>query len=184
MSVRMVDHSAELIKLMNAASAEGISRVTNQYTILAQKAVSVPNTGRNVSSASMRKQAQQQLGKRTKGLVTIVSRTKGGEIVKATHWYDAGIDNNKKTTRIYPFPSKPGEPPRKRTGMGMRGIQHEVDRKIPAGRVGVLPGVKYMVYLNFGTKRIAARPWIDLVLNRNQATFELLLQTGARSVMR
>ncbi len=184
MSVRMVDHSAELIKLMNAASAEGIERCTTQYRTLAKQAVSVPNSGRDISSASLRKQARQQLGKRTKGLVTIVSRTKGGEIVKATHWYDTGIDNNKRTTRIYPFPSKPGEPPRKRSGAGWEGIQQEVDRKIPAGRVGVLPGVKYMVYLNYGTKRVAARPWIELTLNRNQATFALLLQTGARSVMR
>lgn len=183
MSVRMVNHSAAFEKLLNAAAAEGIARCTEQYTTLAKQAVSIANSGRNISAASMRRQAKQQLGNRTKGLVTIKTRTKSGEILRSTQWFDSGIDNNKKTARIYPFPSKPGEAPRKRTGLGQRSIQSEVDRAIPAGRVAVMPNTKYMVYLNFGTKRIAARPWIEVTLNRNQATLGMLLQVGAKSVM-
>lgn len=193
MSTRMVSHSAEFAKLLNAAAAEGLERCTNQYTTFARNAVSVPNSGRDIAAKNLRSIATKQLGKRTAGLITVTHKTEsytgndaqryGPGKLKSTFWYDKSLETNKVSRRVYPFPSKPGEPPRKRTGAGQRGIQSEFDAAIPAGRVGMLPNAKYMVYLNFGTKRIAARPWIEVTLERNKQLLGLLLQTGAKSVM-
>lgn len=185
MSTQFVDHSPEFLKLLNNAAAEGIVRCTERYKELAKQTVGVSNPSRRMSAKEMRKQALKAFnGKRTAGLVTFTkTERKTGQVLKSTQWFDTSIDNNKTTASIYPFSSKPGEPPRKRTGMGQASIQSEFDRGIPAGRVGMRPQAKYMIYLNFGTKRIAARPWIEVTLKRNEAVLGLMLKIGARSVM-
>lgn len=56
--------------------------------------------------------------------------------------------------------SKPGEPPRKRTGTLLKSIAHEIaaDNRSVVARVGT--NVKYGRHLEFGTKRMAARPYL------------------------
>jgi HK97 gp10 family phage protein len=168
----------EFEKRLKTASANGIARVTAFYNQKAREAVGVPNPGRRVSAKQLRKQALKAFnGKRTAGLVRFkFTDKKTGEKLESTQWYDTEIDNNKRTGTIYPYASKPGEPPRKRSGVGQASIQHEVDRGIPAGRVGVKNAGKYMIFLNFGTKTIAARPWIDATLQKNKAVMAALLR--------
>lgn len=74
-----------------------------------------------------------------------------------------GKDGQYKPT-IYPNPSAPGEPPRKRTGFGQRQIVREIDAKNRKARVGVTANGLYMFYLDQGTKHIARRPWIIATL--------------------
>jgi HK97 gp10 family phage protein len=172
---------------LRKATADGISRITNHYWRKCREAVGVSNPGVSISAKEMRKQAIAKFkGKRTAGLVTFTHPKKeyegkdvdryGKGKLKSTQWYDTSIDNNKRTATIYPYASKPGEPPRKRTGMGQASIQMEVDRGIPAGRVGVANAGKYMIYLNFGTRTIAARPWIEATLNKEKAVMAALLK--------
>lgn len=71
--------------------------------------------------------------------------------------------------RPYLTPSRPGEPPRKRTGAGQSGVQYELDEATHSARVGVLKNVVYMLYLELGTRRVAARPWLLATLKRNLA---------------
>lgn len=61
---------------------------------------------------------------------------------------------------VYPDPSKPGEPPRKRTGYGQRNVLYSLDQREGTGRVGVSANAEYMAYLEVGTRRVAARPWL------------------------
>ena len=57
--------------------------------------------------------------------------------------------------------SKPGEPPRKQTGNLLGRVQFEVSDM--RGRVGT--NVKYGLWLEVGTKVMAARPWLRRALN-------------------
>ena len=84
----------------------------------------------------------------------------------------------KKTT--YPNPSKPGEPPRKRTGFGQRSIVREIDMKNIVARVGITAAGIYMFYLDQGTKHISRRPFILETLTKIRRVFIALLKTGAQ----
>lgn len=84
----------------------------------------------------------------------------------------------KKTT--YPNPSQPGQPPKKRTGFGQRGIVREVDRKNLIARVGVTAAAIYMAFLELGTRWIARRPWLITTLHRNKRTMAKLFSASGR----
>lgn len=60
---------------------------------------------------------------------------------------------------VYPHPSRPGEPPRKRAGWGQRNVKWEVDRD-GVGRVGVTQNAPYLAMLDVGTRDTEARPWL------------------------
>ena len=59
-------------------------------------------------------------------------------------------------------PSAAGDPPRRVTGRLSGSIAHEVDRKKLIGRVGT--NVLYAKFLELGTRKMAARPFIRLGL--------------------
>lgn len=64
----------------------------------------------------------------------------------------------------YPPPSRPGEPPHRRTGRLRASVAREVtwDESTVIGRVG--SNVKYAKWLELGTSRMAARPWLRRAL--------------------
>ena len=61
---------------------------------------------------------------------------------------------------VYANPSKPGEPPRKRTGFLQQNVLFEVDEANLTARVGPAANAAYGVHLELGTARMAARPWL------------------------
>lgn len=85
---------------------------------------------------------------------------------------------NKTSRTIYPNPSRPGEPPRLRTGFGQRNIVVNHDRKKIRTRVGVTRNGMYMIYLELGTRRVARRPWLVKTLRDNQRIIGLLASSG------
>ena len=62
--------------------------------------------------------------------------------------------------------SRPGEPPRKRTGWLQRHIHKEFDKKAMKGAVGVNVNAIYGLYLELGTSRMAARPFLLRTLKK------------------
>lgn len=111
-------------------------------------------------------QARQAVSKPNSGVrVPVMRRTPGG---------------NKKSRTIYPNPSKPGEPPRLRTGFGARNVIMEFDENDVAGRVGIAKNAKYMLYLELGTRFIRRRPWLVATLRKQQAAIGKLAATGGR----
>lgn len=62
--------------------------------------------------------------------------------------------------RPYKTPSRPGEPPRKRTGWLQRNIVYELDEPSLSARVGITRNARYGLFLELGTRRMAARPWL------------------------
>ena len=67
---------------------------------------------------------------------------------------------------IYPTPSKPGEPPRARTGYLKKNVMAEYDESILTTRVGVSVSAIYGLFLELGTKFVAARPWLLATLEK------------------
>ena len=75
-------------------------------------------------------------------------------------------------------PSAPGEPPGKRTGTLGRGITHEVEKKPDSvvGRVGT--NITYAIPLEFGTSKMAARPFMRPGLERNKERVARIMTSG------
>lgn len=73
-----------------------------------------------------------------------------------------------------PPPSLPGEPPHKRTGRGRASVAYEVSGLV--GRVGT--NVKYLRWLELGTLRVAARPWLRRALRESQAQITAIFARG------
>jgi len=66
-------------------------------------------------------------------------------------------------------PSAPGEPPGKKSGTLGRSVTHEVEKTSHGvvGRVGT--NITYAVPLEFGTSKMAARPFMRPGLERNKS---------------
>lgn len=107
-----------------------------------------------------------------------VSRPNTGRSVKIKRRVPGG---NKRTRTIYPNPSKPGEPPRLRTGFGRKNIVINHDPKGRYVRVGIAANAMYMFYLEVGTRSIARRPWLLRTLMDNQQVIGALAASGGRT---
>ncbi len=83
----------------------------------------------------------------------------------------------------YDNPSKPGEPPRKRTGFGQSGIvwEYNGNPRNPIVRVGVTGKAIYMAFLELGTATVAARPWLMATLKKHWRTIAKLAATGGKN---
>jgi len=76
--------------------------------------------------------------------------------------------------RVYgAFPSAPGEPPHKQTGRLRASVTHEVDKGEMTARVGT--NVKYGLYLELGTSKMAPRPWLRRALAETAAKINSIL---------
>jgi len=73
-------------------------------------------------------------------------------------------------------PSRPGEPPRRRTGRLSGSIAHEVDRDRLRARVGT--NLVYAKFLELGTCRMAARPFLRPALENTRDRLAELLVRG------
>lgn len=73
-----------------------------------------------------------------------------------------------------------GQPPFARTGQGRSSIVYEYNDNplMPAVRVGVRKNGIYMAYLELGTRKIKARPWLLAMLREHRATIARLACTG------
>lgn len=79
---------------------------------------------------------------------------------------------------VYPHPSAPGEAPRKRTGWLQRNVKYELDRAGLRASVGVTRNAAYGIYLELGTARVAARPWLLSTLERHLDEVRALALSG------
>lgn len=81
---------------------------------------------------------------------------------------------NVSNPRPYTTPSKPGEPPRKRTGWLQRNVAYELDEAKGEARIGVRENAKYGAYLELGTRFMKARPWLVATLKKHWNTIKAL----------
>lgn len=90
-------------------------------------------------------------------------------LVKAIVYYHTRLLEavNVSNPRPHVTPSQPGEPPRKRTGWLQRHIRYELDQASGRGRVGVAVNAIYGLYLELGTRRMRARPWLLATLRKH-----------------
>lgn len=69
--------------------------------------------------------------------------------------------------------SRPGEPPRKQTGLLLETTAIEVNRFDCSARVG--PSRKYGFWLELGTRKMAARPFMVPTLNKNRIRYGIVI---------
>lgn len=74
--------------------------------------------------------------------------------------------------------SAPGEPPRKRTGWLQRHVLWLFEQSYHWARVGLSANAIYGLYLEFGTKRMLARPWLFATLRKYQDQIRAHLENG------
>jgi hypothetical protein len=123
-------------------------------------------TGLNRATTFLHAECRREVSKPNSGVrVPVKRKAKGG---------------NKKSRTIYPNPSKPGEPPKLRTGFGQRNVVKEFDAPSMRGRVGVTKNGLYMFFLDIGTKNIERRPWLMATLMKHSATIGKLAATGGK----
>lgn len=72
----------------------------------------------------------------------------------------------KRQRGVYTNTSRPGEPPHKRTGWLQRHVIFELDRKNLRSRVGLSVNAIYGLFLELGTRKMAARPWLMATLKK------------------
>jgi HK97 gp10 family phage protein len=70
-------------------------------------------------------------------------------------------------------PSAPGEPPHKQTGRLLGSVAWEVDKNSLVGRVGT--NLDYGRFLELGTQKMAARPWLRRALREMTARVKAIL---------
>ena len=100
-----------------------------------------------------------------------------GHLLQALNVPNSGVRVKRRgggTRTVYPNPSKPGEPPRKRTGWLQRHVQREYDKASLTSRVGVQRNALYGIFLELGTRRMAARPWLLATLNKVRTQLEAI----------
>jgi hypothetical protein len=67
---------------------------------------------------------------------------------------------------IYPNPSKPGEPPRKRTGWLANNVTYQFFDGGERSRVGITENALYGLFLEKGTLNLQPRPWLLVTAQR------------------
>ncbi|MBC7350850.1 MAG: hypothetical protein H5U08_00680 [Thermogutta sp.] len=70
--------------------------------------------------------------------------------------------------------SNPGQPPQVRTGHGRKNVAIEEHQAQLMTRLGVRKSAAYMAYLELGTSRIAARPWLVRALKETEGVLRTL----------
>ncbi len=75
-----------------------------------------------------------------------------------------------------------GQPPFKRTGFGQSQIAYNYNgnERHPVVQVGVKKNAMYLLYLELGTRRILARPWLLATLKKNWDKIKRLAVSGGR----
>jgi phage gpG-like protein len=76
-------------------------------------------------------------------------------------------------------PSKPGDFPARQTGALRSSIAYDVDRQNLTARVGT--ALKYGRWLEFGTRRMAPRPWLLRTLKEEGPKLSQIMATGKTS---
>ena len=86
-------------------------------------------------------------------------------------WQAVQLALNVSNPRPYLTPSKPGEPPRKRTGWLAANVIYELDERKQEGRVGVTTGAIYGIFLEL----MMNRPWLLGTLNKVRGQLEAIV---------
>lgn len=193
MAVRIVvnSKSKEFKALVAQQIQAGLRAVAIEAQRIARQMASVPNTGRRLQTQDVRRQAIQaylngDLKSLSGGLLTVTGthknrKTKTTETFSTRIMYSAKASLLQKTMTVYPYPSKPGEPPRRRTGYGQKNILKEIQRGV--ARVGFSRNARYMSFHEVGIEykrgKKQRRPTLVPMLRNNRSRLRQLFIAAA-----
>lgn len=103
---------------------------------------------------------------------------------RATHPTRRTPSGRRASITRYRSPSQPGEPPRKRTGWLQRHVRYQPIRSQQVVRIGVAINARYGLYLEYGTRRMAARPWLRTTIVSELPRLRAIIKAAAREVGR
>jgi HK97 gp10 family phage protein len=129
--------------------------------------------------AALAEAAEVAMEKAALGMVGYV-RTKVGISARVVMAGGQGRGNRRRAAAKRYQPSAPGEPPRKRTGTLQKSIAHEVERQPGAVLARVGTKVDYGRFLEFGTRRMKARPYLRPALTEYLPKFHSIVMTELR----
>jgi len=179
MSVRIKSNLGGFDRLLQTRAERGLKRGVQFYHSQLKLVVNTAGP----SPRRLKKKSKKP--KKKKGIVSRALSAVRKAVKKRVNSYAKKLGLSKPTQKTPRAPkiqnraSLPGEPPRKRTGFGQRGIVREFDGL--TARVGVTANAIYMYYLELGTSRIAKRPWIISTLKKHRTLIGKLMATGGRA---
>ncbi len=109
-------------------------------------------------------------------LLQALNTSAGPVRVKRTRNTVAGAKGSSYT--IYTQPSKPGEPPHKRTGWLQGHVQYELDENLHMARAGLDADAIYGLFLELGTRFMHPRPWLLATLEKCFPQLQALARSG------
>jgi len=104
-------------------------------------------------------------------------RTESGRAVLKPGTKTVRIDpvSGKKAGKINTYRSQPGEPPRKQSGHLGRSVASEIHPTLPIGRAGVTKSAPYGKFLEFGTRKMAPRPFLRPSLKKSLPDITIIM---------
>lgn len=139
---------------------DGVEETARNMAALARKYSRATAEGAVAAGHLVRSDAIKTIQEQSPGEQVTRSRTGGGEYIHTA--------------------SAEGDAPNTDTGRLVQSIQVEVNRKT----VDVGSTLDYASYLEFGTKRMVARPWLFPAFERNKAAITRLIKHGIDAVTR
>jgi hypothetical protein len=82
------------------------------------------------------------------------------------------------TYTVYDHPSQAGSPPHKITGWLAKNVIREEDKSLLQARVGLTKLAIYGLFLELGTIRMHARPWLQATLDKVRGQLAALIGRG------
>ena len=90
--------------------------------------------------------------------------------------------SGKKQQKINTYRSQPGEPPRKQSGHLGRSVASEIHPTLPIGRAGVTKSAPYGKFLEFGTRKMAPRPFLRRTLKKTLPDIQIIMGRKIRGI--
>lgn len=140
MAIELKWKGKQLIEFTKEAMLAGVTAAAAEHQIISLKKVSIQNTPVVVPIEEAREAAGAQLKGGSPGLIRVAN---------AWYWWEEEGQNKTQIT-VYPFPSKPGESVRRRTGFGQKNIVRGSDAKDISARVGYTRNARYMTEHELG----------------------------------
>lgn len=161
--------------MVQGVRIEGLDSLTKLFPELKEQIINETKLAVAASALLIQNEAKDSMRKSKGGKTyrrgSIKRKRKGQNVVVGSKFHRA---------------SAPGEPPAVDTGRLIASINHKITNKGLTATIGVhdITKVKYGKFLEYGTARIKARPWLFPALEKKRKDIEKRISEGIKRAMR